>query len=56
MLDGGVVFVVIVVVIILAFIKGYTYEKNNSNPMDRYSDKDIQRFKDFIKDLENSKK
>lgn len=56
MLDGGVVFVVIVIVVIIAFIKGYTYEKRSSNPMDKYSDADIQRFKDIVKDLESSEK
>lgn len=59
MLDGGVVFIVIIIVVIIAFIKGYTHEKNerkHDNPLDKYSDADLQRFKDIIKDLENSKK
>lgn len=57
MLDISVVGFVVMVVVVIAFLKGYAYEKGrDSNDGRKYSDEDIQRFEDIIRDLKNSKK
>ena len=57
MLDASVVGIIVAICVVIAFLKGIAYDKiKHSNKSSKYSDEDIQRFKDFIKDMEDCKK
>ena len=58
MIDGGVTILAVIIVAIIAFLKGLYYERKedrDNNPFSKYSERDIHRFEEFIKDVQKSK-
>jgi len=55
MIDLGTAMIVIFILTIIAFLKGWAHERKNVNPLDKYSERDIQRFEAYLRDIQEAK-
>ena len=54
MIDGGTVMIVILIFTVIAFMKGYAYERKNRDDSPKFSERDLQRLRSLLDDLQKT--